>query len=173
MTGLSFLGEITATSELVMLKFQDEGDRQKELSVWKEKSQSTGEARKEHKHVSWALQNTRPWVSWKEGESLIIEQPWEAGTQRPWGGQRSVGLNDEAKESSLEYNFRQKLQTRAHILERSMFPKLAWEKVRRTKWRVYLDTFLKKKGGGTFCDKKNVISLRCGVFRWLKKLNNR
>lgn len=32
-------------------------------------------------------------------------------------------MNDEAKESSLEYNFRQKLQTRAHILGRSMFPK--------------------------------------------------
>lgn len=45
---------------------------------------------------------------------------------------RECGLNDEAKESSQQYNSRQKLQTRAHILERSMFPILALENVMRT-----------------------------------------
>ena len=45
---------------------------------------------------------------------------------------RECGLNDEARESSREYYSRQKLQTRTHILERSMFPILVLEKVRRT-----------------------------------------
>lgn len=42
------------------------------------------------------------------------------------------GLNDEARESIREYDSRQKLQTRAYVLERSMFPILVLEKVRRT-----------------------------------------
>ena len=46
---------------------------------------------------------------------------------------RECGLNDEARESSREYCSRQKLQTRTHILERSMFPILVLEKVRRTR----------------------------------------
>lgn len=45
---------------------------------------------------------------------------------------RECGLNDEARESSREYYSRQKLQTRAHILGRSMFPILVLEKVTRT-----------------------------------------
>lgn len=75
---------------------------------------------------------------------------------------RECGLNDEAKESSRQYNSRQKLQTRAHILERSMFPILVLEKVRRTSsgdsWKLMesvLSLFL--KGSGRICDKKNVI----------------
>lgn len=45
---------------------------------------------------------------------------------------RECGLNDEVRESSRESYSRQKLQTRAHILETSMFPVLVLEKVRRT-----------------------------------------
>ena len=81
---------------------------------------------------------------------------------------RECGLNDEAKESTRDYNSRQKLQTRAHILERSMFPILVLEKVRRTSsggslklMESILSFFL--KGHGRICDKKNVIVSR--VFR--------
>lgn len=35
---------------------------------------------------------------------------------------RECGLSDEARESSREYYSRQELQTRTHILERSVFP---------------------------------------------------
>lgn len=74
---------------------------------------------------------------------------------------RECGLNDEAKENSREYYSRQKLQTRAHILERSMFPILGIRKGQENQFRWFLKIngeytqFLFKGGvGGSMTRKK-------------------